>query len=209
MNTNILIGIMVAIVLTVVGVSVYLNKTVSVQQTYQTATPAPSIQTTPPIGYYTNALLGFSIQAEGFTVNDKYIYQGFGPKNSIHGVQFIIPKTLVTGTNLNPDSYISVEQLPEAQTCDANAFLAQHTVQPSVSKNNATYSVATSTDAAAGNRYEETVYAITGSTPCTAIRYFIHYSAIENYPAGTIKQFNKQELISKFETIRDSLTLSQ
>ena len=65
------------------------------------------------------------------------------------------------------------------------------------------------TGAGAGNRYFETVYAISGSSPCFAVRYFIHYSVIENYPAGTVQQFNEPALVSQFDSIRRTLTIGQ
>jgi hypothetical protein len=71
------------------------------------------------------------------------------------------------------------------------------------------YSVASTTDAAVGNRYEEWVYAIPDSHPCTAVRYFIHYAAIENFPQGAVQEFDKAALLSTFDQIRRTLALPQ
>ena len=70
-----------------------------------------------------------------------------------------------------------------------------------------TYSAASSTGAAAGNRYEESVYAIAGSNPCTAVRYYIHYAAIENFEPGVVREFDRATLLAAFDTIRASLLL--
>jgi hypothetical protein len=69
--------------------------------------------------------------------------------------------------------------------------------------------VASTTGAAAGNRYEETVYAIPGTNPCVAVRYFVHYGVIENYPPGTVRQFDKQALLDQFDRIRRTLVVNQ
>ncbi len=71
-----------------------------------------------------------------------------------------------------------------------------------------TWSVATSGDAGAGNFYDETVYALAGSRPCLAIRYFIHSTNIANYDPGTIKEFDRSALVTMFDRIRSTLALS-
>jgi hypothetical protein len=73
-------------------------------------------------------------------------------------------------------------------------------------ENGAEYSVATSSEAAAGNLYEEMVYALSGISPCTAVRYYIHSSNIGNYATGTI-EFDRAALLAAFDKIRMSLTL--
>jgi hypothetical protein len=74
-----------------------------------------------------------------------------------------------------------------------------------ITDNNVEYSFASSTDARAGNRYEEQVWAFPGTNPCFAIRYFIHYMAIENYPKNTVSEFNRDALIDQFDKIRTLL----
>ena len=128
------------------------------------------------------------------------------------GVKFTIPASLASGTNLSNDSYVSVERLPKATSCNATMFLSQHGMASNVISNIAegdiTYSVASTSDAGAGNRYEEMVYALPGTSPCVAVRYFVHYGAFENYPAGTTQEFNKPLLLSTFDSIRHTLILS-
>jgi len=46
-------------------------------------------------------------------------------------------------------------------------------------------------EGAAGNRYEEQVWALKDSSPCFAVRYFIHSTVVENYPEGTVIEFDK------------------
>ncbi len=141
-----------------------------------------------------------------FTVDATYAYQGV-PKKPIAGVKFIIPSTMATGTNLSSDSGLSVESLPHAKKCTADIYFYENVKAHNMTIGSTTYSVASSTGAAAGNRYEEQVYAVTGSNPCTAVRYFIHYGAIENYPAGIVHEFDRGTLLNAFDSIRNSLTL--
>lgn len=150
----------------------------------------------------------------GYTLDTTYTYTALGPNNTISGIQLTIPASLHTGTNLSQDSYIAVEQLPSSDTashCSADMFLdPQLSTNPlSLTEDGISYSIASSTDAGAGNRYENIVYALTDTYPCTAVRYFIHYSALENYPEGTVSAFDRDALLSQFNTIRRALTLSQ
>jgi hypothetical protein len=70
-----------------------------------------------------------------------------------------------------------------------------------------TYSIASSTGAAAGNRYEETVYALSGTHSCISVRYFIHYGVFQNYPAGMVREFDQQALLASFDAIRRTLVV--
>lgn len=156
---------------------------------------------------------GFSIRyPSGYTANPSYAYQELGPGKDIHGVSFTIPQATAAGTNLGQDSYVSVEELPQAKQCSADLFLGQGmdgTNVTTVTDGGTEYSVASSTGAGAGNRYEETVYALPGTNPCIAVRYFIHYSVIENYPPGAVVAFDHQALTDQFAAIRRTLTIDQ
>ncbi|HET8581199.1 MAG TPA: MliC family protein [Candidatus Paceibacterota bacterium] len=165
---------------------------------------------------YTNATTtgGWSIRyPSGWTPDPSYAYTGMGPSTAIPGVKFTIPASMATGTNLGSDTYLSVEQRPDIAVadCDASAFLDQGAIMGTSTKevNGTTYSVASSTGAGAGNRYQETVYALPGTNPCTAVRYFVHYGVIENYPAGAVTQYDAQALASQFDQIRDSLVIGR
>ncbi|HEY6018521.1 MAG TPA: hypothetical protein VIY48_01040, partial [Candidatus Paceibacterota bacterium] len=150
-----------------------------------TTTQTQGTTTEPETQHYSNAAMGISLSYPiGFTLNPTWQNTTVNPKKPISGVQLIIPTSMATGTNLSTDTYVSVEQLPRAKSCTGDIFLAANVKPTTVVDNGVTYSVASSTDAAAGNRYEETVYAIKGSSPCTAVRYLVHYGVFENYPAG-------------------------
>lgn len=162
---------------------------------------------------YSAADGSFSIRyPQNFTVDSNYQYTEMGPGTAINGVKFTIDPAIATGTNLASDSYISVEQIPNASQCTADEFLdLQGNGSPvsTTTDDGVTYWVASSTGAGAGNRYEEWVYAIPGSNPCMAVRYFIHYGVLQNYPAGAVKQFDEASLLAQFDKIRRTLVVGQ
>lgn len=138
---------------------------------------------------------------------EQYVYQAL-PERSIPGTRFSIPASLSAGTNLSPDSYVSVEVMPGAiNSCSAQIYLASPVHEGFVDVGEHRYSVASSMEAAAGNRYEERVYATPIDGGCIGVRYFIHYGAIENYPKGAVTNFDRQALSAQFDTIRQSLVL--
>jgi hypothetical protein len=149
-----------------------------------------------------------------YTVDTSYVYDELGPAKTMHGVRFTIPESMATGTNLSSDSYISVEQIPasdipKGQVCGAALFVEPETRVVAMTDDGVNYSVASTTGAGAGNRYEQHVYAIPGTNPCVAVRYFIHYGVFENYPEGSVKRFDEQALLAEFDTIRRSLVIKQ
>ena len=181
------------------------------------AAAAPADGSLPQV--YVNATAGFSLRlpsllpasskADGYKVDETYAYQELGPGKDIKGVKFTIPASLAKGTNLSSDSYLSVEQIPGGKDCSASLFLADpHAPAQTIDQYGTTWSVASSTGAAAGNRYDETVYAVLGTNPCVAVRYVVHYGVIDNYPPGTVQQFDEQALQARFDQIRATLMLA-
>lgn len=160
---------------------------------------------------YANSSKGFSIRyPNGYTVKESYKYQEFGPGKDILGIKFIIPKTMADGTNLSSfDTGVSVEEIPNVQDCKAGLFIDQPSAITSADDNGVSYSVAEGNGAGAGNFYEEKVWAIPGTSPCMAVRYFIHSSNIGNYPTGTVKEFDRQALLNQLDKIRQSVIINQ
>jgi len=141
--------------------------------------------------------------------DEMYAYDQFGPEKLIHGVRFTIPGTMATGTNLSADTYVSVEQLPRAKNCTADIYIKKDVRANELTDNGMQYSVATSSEGAAGNAYEEIVYALKGSSPCMAVRYLLHSTDIHSYEPGTVQEFDRAALMSSFDEIRHSLQLTQ
>lgn len=158
---------------------------------------------------YSSGTQGFSIRyPAGYSLDEHYTYTGLGSVNTITGTKFTIDPAIASGTNLAADSYVSVEPKPGAiNSCSAEIYLLDARSAGFVDENGRRYSVASSSGAAAGNRYEETVFATPVEGGCMAVRYMIHYGVLENYPEGEVKAFDKQALLSQFDSIRKSLTL--
>ena len=157
----------------------------------------------------TYATSTYSVRYPGnFALNAQYAYDQFGPKKLINGVKFTVPATVATGTNLSADTGVSVEQLPRAKNCTGDIYLLDNVTAHDIIENGTEYSFASSTGAAAGNLYDEQVYALATSSPCTAVRYFIHSSNISNYPAGMVSEFDRAALLGEFDKIRASLVLN-
>lgn len=143
---------------------------------------------------------------ESYVVDPSYQYQGLGSGAEIPGLAFTIPESMSAGTNLSSDTRISIETA-EGE-CDAARFVPPGAQSRTVVEHDVTYSVAESGDAGAGNRYEEIVYALTGSVPCRVVRYVIHSTVVENYDPGTVTAFDRAALIAEFDEIRRSLTFN-
>jgi hypothetical protein len=71
------------------------------------------------------------------------------------------------------------------------------------------FSVATSSEAGAGDIFETTVFALVGTSPCRAVRYFIHSANIQNFDPGTVTEFDREALVAEFEAIRNKLVVGQ
>jgi hypothetical protein len=153
---------------------------------------------------YHDARLGFTIAYPAGWSVDPHFTRDMSPP--IRGVSFTVPSSLTKGTNLGSDTRLSVEHV--AGPCSAGRFLDSPQDVHDVTQDGRTYSVATANDAGAGNRYEETVYALANGKTCFGVHYFIHYSAIENFDPGTVKAFDRDGLVSAFDAMRRSLAFT-
>jgi len=172
-------------------------------------TPRTTAQ--PPTGWriYGDAKLGFSIAyPEKWHVDRAHVYATPVNNLRIAGVAFVVPRSLTARTNLSADSYVSVESVSGVSPCSAGAFLQIPDTERTEDQSDLHWSVGTAGDAGAGNFYDETVYALKGSRPCLGIRYFIHSTNVDNYPPGTVKQFDKAALVKLFDRVRSTFALS-
>lgn len=192
-----------AIIVIVVAGAVFVWKTLP-----SSSKPVPGVAVPQQMATSTYATTTFSVvYPRDFTANDSHVYDQVNPKKPIYGVKFGIPAQMATGTNLASDTYMSVESLPRAKRCTGDIYLAANVKPSSITENSIEYSLATSSGAAAGNMYEEMVYALSGSSPCTAVRYYIHSSNIGNYATSTVREFDRAALLTSFDKIRQSLVL--
>jgi len=159
---------------------------------------------------YTSPDNSFSLvlpQGDTYQIDENFENQQ-SPELLIKGVKFTVPSSLSSGTNLSSDTYLSVESLP-LETCTADRFFDGIHPTTTFTEEGVAYSMATSSNAGAGNRYDETVYALTNTNPCMAVRYVVHYTALENYEEGTVSRFDEQALFAAFDSIRRSLQVNQ
>lgn len=162
---------------------------------------------------YASGSRGFSIRyPAGWTVDTTYRYRALGPGRSIAGVSITVPDSLASGTNLAPDTRLSVETLPGAASdtasCTANRFLSHGAGASDTTADGTDYSLARRTDAGAGNRYRETVWALPETRPCTAVRYLVHWTVLENYPQGVVTAFDQRALAGRFDAMRRTLVMA-
>jgi uncharacterized protein len=163
---------------------------------------------------FKSPMSGFSISyPRGYTVDPAYNYQDFGGDTDIAGVAFTIQETMTSNTNLASDTHVRVETLPHAASCTADLFLSE---DPSgvgkvhkVKENDTEYSVMQANEGAMGNLYEQHLYALVGSSPCVAVRYFIHSDDIGGDDPSTVHAFDKPALLSQFDRIRKSLVIGE
>ena len=178
--------------------------------TIASSTPPISSSTTPikvDTVRYSDPLHGVTLTyPKSMTPDPAYVATAADTHTSISGFRLYVSTTAATGTNLSADSFVSIEY-PTTATCTPSFFL-DYTNNPTatIAINGMTYLAASSSDAGAGNRYDQIIY-IPQAKSCIAVRYFIHYTAIENYTPGTIREFDRASLLKTFDAIRDSLTI--
>lgn len=155
--------------------------------------------------------LGISIlYPPEYVVDSSLIHTELGPRHGSKGVQFTIPDSYTKGSNLShADTGVSVEILPRVASCTGTSFVEEGLVSKTLTEKGVTYLITKTAGAGAGNFYEETVYVISGSVPCTAVRYFLHSTNMGNYSPGTVEAFDKQAILKEFDAIRHSLVLTR
>ena len=159
---------------------------------------------------FVSAAGGFSIRYPAdYTADTAYRYQALGPGKDIPGVAFTVPASLARGTNLSADTHLSVETMPPPGGCTALRFLGDGATDSAVEERGTTYDVGHLAGAGAGNRYEETVYVMPGTAPCVAVRYFLHWTVLENYPPGAVSAFDRAALVAQFDAMRATLVVAR
>lgn len=204
-NIAIVLGILVVVIGVWYAVSSLLNKPSDTNNQGANNEKLPEVTIDPNWKKYSNDTYTFSIEYPiDFIQNENYIYQALGPGKDIKGVAFTISEAHNKGTNLSSDSYFSVEQLPGDQECTARNFISNPLTENTVEENGRTYSVVTGGDAAAGNRYEDTVFATKINSICYGLRLMVHTTVIENYEPGTIKEYDRQKLVTLYNRFRST-----
>jgi hypothetical protein len=140
-------------------------------------------------------------------VPDETYVHDIGPGRRATGVKFTVNPDRVAGTNLAPDSYLSVESLSTLVTCDATPYLRDPRTMPPVKDGAYTYSLARESVPGDASTYEETVYVRTGEGRCLAVHYVIHINNLGQYNLGTVRPFKSASLLEEFDKMRRSLVI--
>lgn len=124
------------------------------------------------------------------------------------GISFRVSESLTKGTNLSDDTAISIETIADAN-CKPSQFDEDlvGAKLTTVKSDGRSYTSASGEDAGMGHRRETQVFVIDGTSPCIAVRYFIHSTVFENYDPGTIKRFDRADIIKVFDHVRKSIKI--
>lgn len=168
----------------------------------------PSVQVETPVipekMTYASSTMRIAVQyPPEFNVQEQYAYTRVSPTKPISGVKFLVPASFTEGNNLAPDSGISIEQLPRANTCTGDIYLKANVRAQQATEGAVSYSLATSSETVGSDTFEEMVFAVPSSSPCVAVRYFLHSVA-----AGTsTTSYDRATVVSAFDEIRRSLVI--
>ncbi len=155
----------------------------------------------------------FSIQyLKGSVVTEDYS-DALIPGSQITGVKFDIPDAYTHGPRLAAAS-LTVEHAASGASCSALTFLPLATTTSVVKERGVSYEVASLSFGDPRNRFENKVFVLSGSQPCTALLYTMQLkNAGAPEPAAARSQnpfsFNKTTVYDLFDTMRRSLVLKQ
>ena len=117
----------------------------------------------------------------------------------------VVPTSNQPGTNFS-DASFTVGSSVDATSADLAACLkGPPGADASQTKlGDAAVTKLTFSDAAAGNHYDTTSYRVVHNSQCYAIEYTIHYGNIDNYPKGSVKEFDKAALTASLDEVAHS-----
>jgi hypothetical protein len=161
------------------------------------------------VNTYMNYNLGLSMRyPSDFDVNEEYVYS-VGRNSQIRGVSFSVPDSKLRNTNLLAGTQLSIEVIPGMPSCNAQIFISDPDTIHSFLENDVLYSSAVKKKGNAKDEYEEQVYAVSGASPCVAVRYSIHSAPMTSYGASSMRAYEREDLISAFDSMRHSLVVQK
>jgi len=164
-----------------------------------------------PAGWhsYSSPTLGYSIAYPAdWTFEEDGAYSFSNP--TLKGIAIRIPGRMTNGTNLSPNTRLSVETLP-GSNCTPAQF-ASKTADPiegvhSLKADGRSYTAAVSDDPYPGHDDKSYLFVIKGT--CMAVRYLVVASDLGAYDPGTVRAFDNRKLMAQFDGIRATLTLKK
>jgi hypothetical protein len=115
------------------------------------------------------------------------------------------------GTNLG-DASVSVgvsEDATIVAACSAAKAAQGEKPAGTVTLGSVKFARFTFEDAAMGNRYASTLYRAVDGGACYEIAEFVHWAAIENFPAGAVKEFDRAKVDAELRAITRSFALKR
>ena len=116
---------------------------------------------------------------------------------------FINPAFYSPRTNLI-EAYLQAAATADpaiVSTCTQPSNQIAETVTGVVNIHNFAFTRSEFSGAAAGNRYDQIAYRTVWNNKCFEMVFLIHSANIGNYPPGTVVEFDRAALMSKFETV--------
>ena len=126
--------------------------------------------------------------------------------------QINVPQSYEAGTNFADAKFtVGTSADPSAvATClTYNPTGGPTTKSTTATINGTTYTVFQSSDVGAGNHYDTTSYRTMRNSQCYVIEYTIHYATFQNFPAGTVTQFDEAGLKTKLDAVAQSFKFLQ
>jgi hypothetical protein len=180
-----------------------------------TDTGGASNDTTPSIDTYTNATNGISFSyPRSFVVENKLSAQDAWRNNATSSGTLMVtvttPASYVKGTNF-ADAKLGAGFSADASEVDSCTSASSFETKTGTQViNGVTFSKFTTSDAAAGNRYDTTSYRTVHGGKCYAVEYTIHYGNIQNYdPNQGIKEFDESAVKKAFDDIVSSFKFTK
>jgi len=189
----------------------------STTESSTTTTAAPTTTTLPQIipGVttlkYVSSTYGFSIRRPKTASVVTSGFDGFLPLTKKAVVGIVLPKSLFHGTNLQEAAvYIGASKLPAVLAAwNMPVAAIGETGAGTTAINGVSFAIFTSSDAGAGNYYEQRTYRVVHKGTCFEITEFLHSNSIGNYTPGTVQEFDKVKFQGYLEAIVDTFRFTK
>jgi len=191
------------------GASAFLTENGS--QTYQQCTAASVVESGSGMQTYTDLGKTFSFlfpttfSIEGSSEGYSTDWAVFATTSGLQLAKILVPKSYVPGTNFSDATFtVGVSGNPSAlATCIQNPNGTRGTAT-ATTINGIPFTKLFFQDAGAGNRYDTTSYRTVYDHMCYVVEYTIHYGVFQNYPAGSIQEFNEASLQETLTHVAES-----
>lgn len=154
---------------------------------------------------YTNNKYGFSLLRPKSSTLVTSGFTQYLPLTGKGVVGIVLPKALSKGTNLGEAALYIGASSTAAAKASWNKAQNGETSTGTFVWNGVSYAVFTMTDAGAGNLYDMVIYRTLHKGVCFEVVELLHSSNIGNYPAGTVKEFDKAKFQSYLAAIVSTL----